>query len=158
MHKLNRYIRNLPALLVPLLLYSCSGSTTGTQAAVTGKNLTASADEVEIKKIKQYTDEILQALARREFNRLMPIIVSDRPVNSTGELARRLLGPNAEQIIIERWDGRRIEVALGEKQLNAVARVDVQVKSRPNRRPQSVPCTFHYQRQSQKAPWRLVVP
>lgn len=144
--------------MVMTLLTSCTQSTAEAADVRPGQKIAQTPEELESYKIKQYTDEILQALARREFDRLVPVVESATPMTSGLGIARRLLGPEAGKIIIERWDAQQMEVTFDEPLHNATAQCSLTAKTRPNRRPRTIPITFTFHRESQAVPWRLVVP
>lgn len=157
----------LPCFLIIIsiiLLIGCSASRTS-ELRDTASSVRADQIDAHKKIIRRITDEILLALATRQYSRLETFIelgqprVPDARVIKTGRhLARQLLGNNFHSIIMEQWNAQNISVEFDEGINRATARIAVTTRTKPNRRPRTNIITFRFHRLTNQQKWLLFLP
>jgi len=144
---------NIIVLSVLLSLTSCTSPGGAGQNTVTPRNKT------QQDQIRRIADEILQALATRNYHLLEPAgDLIDSSANLTGpQVALRLLGPHAYTMLLVRWNAQTIEVTFDQNDSQAVARVAVTYRYRANSRIQTDIFTFRFHYLANLRQWRLSI-
>jgi hypothetical protein len=153
-------IRNIIYLFLFALLLSpsCASRKTATQPdRLDSRQLT----------IQRLSDKALLALATRNYIRFAAIIDSaeSADVSSAKEryeqglsAARKLLGPQAARIVLDRWDAQSIDVSFDDDFLWATSCIDVSVRLGPAHKPKNIVFNFRFHRRDNSSPWRLHIP
>ena len=107
------------------------------------------------KALRDAADQILLALATRDYRLLERWLDRAGPVANGAQAARLLLGPHAESVVFDRWDARRISISFDPDRLHAFAVLDVTYRRAPNRPPRPAPIKLHFTRRGLADPWYL---
>jgi hypothetical protein len=150
---MSRFSNIIIVLSVLLTLASCDSPDSAEQ------NAAAPRDSTQKDQIKRLADEILQALATRNYHLLEPTgDLIDAPANLTGpQIAARLLGPHAYTMLLVRWNAQTIEVTFDQDDSFAAAKVAVEYRYRANSRIQTDIFTFRFHYLSNLRQWRLII-
>ena len=142
----------MPILLIPFIfLYlSCENSTSPPTTNSKIRKLPP-----EHKLLRRITDDILVALATRNYADLEPFVPIVVPALTGQQAAQMLLGDQVGSIVLERWDADTIHVSLAPDHLSATTKVNVAYRRAPNRPPRRREFTFHFSRSSRQERWRL---
>ena len=117
--------------------------------------------------IRQLSDRALLALATRDYARFAALIESAESADVSSAkkryeqglfAARKLLGPQAANIVLDRWDAQSIDVSFDDDFLWADSRIDVSVRLSPAHKPKIVHFNFRFHRRDNSSPWRLYIP
>jgi hypothetical protein len=109
----------------------------------------------EHKLLSRITDDILVALATRNYTDLDPFVPIVVPPLTGQQAAQMLLGDQIDSIMLDRWNAETIRVSLTPDQLSATTKVNVTYRRSPNRPPRRREFTFRFARPSRRDRWRL---
>lgn len=143
-------------LLLGLAFLSCAHSPHPLPPS-TGNSQSFSVDS-DSYRLQQLADQLLLALANHDYPQLLRLIATDDPQISGTEAARKILGPLAQTVILDRWDAQQTQVSFDSSLLHATARIPVFYRTKPNRNPAKTILTFHFYRLSSADSWKLRLP
>jgi len=109
----------------------------------------------EHKRLRRITDDILVALATRNYDGIDPFVPIMAPALTGQQAARMLLGDQIGSIVLDRWNADTIHISLAPDQLSATTKVNVTYRRSPNRPPRRREFTFRFSRPSRQERWRL---
>jgi len=141
----------LPVWLIPFIFVyiSCENS------ASPPPNTEIRELSPEHKRLRRITDDILVALATRNYAGIVPFVPIEGPALTGQQAAQRLLGNQIDSIVLDRWNADTIHISLAPDQLSATTRVNVTYRRSPNRPPRQRDFTFRFSRPSLQEHWRL---
>ena len=141
----------MPVLLIPcIFLYiSCENS------ASPPPNAEIPELPPEHKLLRRITDDILVALATRNYADLDPFVPIVAPALTGQQAAQMLLGDQIGSIVLDRWNADTILISLTPDQLSATSKINVTYRRSPNRPPRRREFTFRFSRPSRQERWRL---
>ena len=142
----------LPVLLIPFIfLYiSCENS-----ASLPPTNSEIRELTPEHKLLQRITDDILVALATRNYAGIDPFVPIVAPALTGQQAAQMLLGDQIGSIMLDRWNADTILISLTPDQLSPTTNVNITYRRSPNRPPRRRDLTFRFSRPSRQERWWL---
>gem|GEM_PF-1762153 len=143
-------------LLAPLVLVSCAPKPRQTPAHLQNDATDPLVSQRRI--LAQLTDQILLALATRDFDQLPQFLAHPQKQLPGPQIAAALLGPDAATIFLDRWIPTNTQILFDQQALWATAKIPVDYRLKPNHTPRTFPFTFQFVRAPGSDDWKLHLP